>query len=81
MMTKEEDVTCPLHHTFSDRIDKMEECVETIKSRFTGILVVIVIGIVGFFAAQVFFHVNQSNSMDQKHIAAIVLETMKQVKK
>lgn len=87
-MTKEADVTCPLHESIKDRVEKLEECIDAIKTAslknsrlFIGTLVMIIISMTGFFFAQVYFKINSPPTMSQERLKTIISETVKEYKK
>ncbi len=86
-MTKEEDVTCPLHHDFKERIMRIEECVDAIKdsalksSKWAALtLLSIIIGILGFFGSQVYFKIHEP-AMSSVQLEQVLTKALEKVKK
>lgn len=86
-MPSKSDVICPLHEDFEKRVDSLEECLtgikdNALKSARMGIwtLISILFGMISFFAAQVYFHVN-SGQITQVQIEKIIQTTIEKSKK
>lgn len=86
-MTKEEDVTCPLHQDFKERIVKIEECVDAIQrsalksSRWAALtLLSIIIGILGFFTSQVYFKIN-TPAISSTQLEQVLTKALEKTKK